>query len=275
MKQKIILSLFFATVFAISCKKYERVITLIHLPPLNDTATVLLKDIVREHLPAPYYHFVYDNNKYVTEISFASNLDVYRLQYDNKRLKRMLNINNNNHLEYTYNGNIVSLITEFSGITEQKRYEVFFDYNVNRQLRQVNWFRFINNGTVRKPYRKVLLTYNTDGNLHSLDDFFTDTTGELVLNTHKLYQDYDNGINVEDFSLLKNFFEPLLYLPSIRLQKNNPGTEIITEADNDFRVTYHYQYINGLPVVQSGTMTQTRGTNSGQSFDFFSSYNYY
>jgi len=274
MKQNLIL---FLLIMALgnSCTKYKQVIEPVPLPALNDTATILLKDIVSDNVPSPYYHFVYDSNKYVTEIHFASNLDIYKLEYDNKRLKRMLNINNNNRLEYTYTNNMVSLITEISGITGEKRYEVFFDYNSNNRLVQVNWFRFINNGATRRPYRRVMLTYYADGNLASTDDFHAEADGPLEWNSNKQYKDYDNGINVDDFSLLKNFFEPLFFLPSVRLQKNNARTEIITEIQNDFTINYHYEYHNGLPVTQEGTMTQTRGNGIGETFNFSIAYSYY
>lgn len=55
---------------AISCKKDCNT-----LPPpapgsLDDARTVLLKDVVLERLPSPYFHFIYDNQ----EIYFANRL---------------------------------------------------------------------------------------------------------------------------------------------------------------------------------------------------------
>src|SRR4051812_705167 len=71
--------------------------------PLDDTARVLLKDIVSSGLPSPYYHFVYDAGRYATQISFASNFDIYNLTYQDKRLIKMVNSNNGDTMNYTYN----------------------------------------------------------------------------------------------------------------------------------------------------------------------------
>ena len=274
MKRNLIGFILLVAVLAISCKKDNRVIEQPQLALPDDTAHVLLKDIVASAVPSPFYHFVYDG-KYVKEISFAKSYDVYRLQYENNRLIRMLNINNNDHLEYTYTNRRVSLITEFSGVTQQKLYECFFDYDNHDHLIQVRWFRFVNNNTVKKPYRKVVLTYYADDNLQSIDDYFTDNNGQFVFDSNKQFKEYDTGINVDDFGLLKNFFEPLLFLPSVKLQKNNPGTEIITTAENEYKVAYQYQYNNRLPIALQGTWIATKGTEKGQTVHFSTAYSYY
>ncbi|ULQ51992.1 hypothetical protein [Flavihumibacter fluvii] len=270
----IILLLIISTLLA-ACNKDRQSVEPVQFPVLSNVENILLKDIVRNRLPSPFYHFSYSDDSVVSEISFANNMDVYRLHYENKRLDQMLNIKNGNRLEYTYTGDRVSMITEFTGRTGFKRYECYFDYIPDNLLAQVQWFRFIDNGTVRKPYRKLMFTYYADGNLAGTDDFFAAANGEMQWHTHIQYKDYDDGINVDDFTLVKNFFEPLLFLPAIKLQKNNAATEILTTIKNDFIITYHYQYLNGLPVSQEGTMTQTRGLDSGKSSNFTSSFSYY
>ncbi len=242
---------------------------------LDDTARVRLKDIVSTNLPSPYYHFEYDNQKYVTRINFASGLDRYMLQYENKRVKRMINTINGNQLLYTYSNAKVSLITEFSGITREKLWEYFFAYNAANQLTEIRWIRYSNGGTTSHAYRRLTFAYHADGNLQSFTDFFADSNGQLQFSSTTKYLDYDAGVNVDDFSSFKNFFETLLYLPAVKLQKNNARTVLILGTDNDYKINYTYQYSNGLPVVKAARMQQTRGTGTGNTTNFSTTFIYY
>jgi hypothetical protein len=65
---------------------------------------------------------------------------------------------------------------------------------------------------------------------------------------------------VDDFSVLKKeFFSPYLFLPQVRLQKNNPGRQHIISAGNEFDIRYSYQYRDGLPVSKTAIVTEKRG----------------
>lgn len=209
MKRILFLSLSIIMLLVVSCKKDKQVIPLVTNPapvPVDDTAKVLLKDVTASSLPSPYFHFEYDSRKYVTKISFADNLDVYSLQYQNKRLAKMINIHNNNQVVYTYSDKKVSLITELSGITGAVTWKYYFDYNSSNQLVQVRWFRFENNGNDSVPYRKAILAYYADGNLANIDNFRESTNGVLTWSSKIQYIDYDTSTNVDDFSLFKDFF---------------------------------------------------------------------
>jgi len=278
MKRIILLCLSFMMLLAVSCKKDKQVIPPVTNPvplPVDDTAKVLLKDVTASRLPSPYFHFEYDNRKYVTKIGFADNLDVYNLHYQDKRLAKMINTQNNNQVIYTYSDKKVSLITELSGITGAVIWKYYFDYNNSNQLVQVRWLRFENNGNDSVPHRKAILAYYADGNLASIDNFRAGTNGQVTWSSKIQYRDYDTLTNVDDFSLFKDFFDTLLYLPAVKIQKHNHATEIITGTDNDYTITYRYQYNNGLPLSKKGTMVQTRGTGTGQTLSFSRQFSYY
>ncbi|MFT3911908.1 MAG: hypothetical protein QM737_20960 [Ferruginibacter sp.] len=245
----------------------------VHIP-LDDTARFLLKDIVNSGLPSPYYHFEYDNMKYVNKISFAANFDIYNVEYANKRVSKTTNPNNGHQQIYTYENGKVSLITESSVFNGQILWKYYFKYNVLNQLEQIKWQQF-RTPTDIVDYRKLILQYRADGNLAKTDDFMIDPNDHLIWSKTTEYKDYDNTLNVDDFALFKNFFESMLFVPGVKFQTNNHHTEVITGAQNDYRVTYTYQLTNGLPVRKNGNMVQTRGTNSGQSMNFTSQLSYY
>lgn len=243
------------------------------VPPLADTARVLLKDIVRSSLPSPYYHFVYDTARYASEISFASGLVTYKLTYENRRLVKMLNTINGNQMVYTYSNGKVSLITE-RNVNGTLRWQYRFEYNTLNQLTVMEWIEY-SNGVTGSPFKKMTMSYRPDGNLDKTERYFRGTNGQLEWTNTTEYKDYDNTINVDDFSIPKDFFESLLYLPQVKLQKNNHHTEISTGVQSDYKVTYTYQTVNGLPVTQNGVFVWTRGTNVGQTINISSQYTYY
>lgn len=205
-------------VAAIGCKKDDN--TTPPPPPvsLDDARTVLLKDVVVEKLPSPYFHFTYDNQKYVTQINFASGFSIYDVEYENKRVKKMTNIINGASILYTYSNNQVSEINEFSGITADKKLSYKLSYNTNKQLIQVLWFEFFSNSN-GDLYKKSELKYHPDGNLASMDHYHRTSPGQLSLEKRDEFSEYDNKTNVDDFYLLEDFFDTFLFLPQVKFQK--------------------------------------------------------
>ena len=248
---------------SIGCKKYEDPLPPEQPPvqlPVDDVRTVLLKDVNAQSLPGPYYHFVYDNFHYVKQISFASGFAVYDVEYENNRVKMMTNRVNDNIYLYHYSNNRVSEINEFSGAIINKTFSYRLSYNSLNQLSQVNWVFFSNNGR-QDTVKKEVLTYLPTGNLAAMDHYYSTEPGQpLEWASRDEFSDYDNKLNVDDFSVLKKeFFSPYLFLPQVRLQKNNPGRQHIISAGNEFDIRYSYQYQNGLPVSKTAIVTEKRG----------------
>lgn len=259
---------------SVSCKKnYNTPQPEPSLPP-DDVRTVLLKEVVAQSLSNPYFHFTYDNQQYVKEINFASGFTIYDVEYENKRVKKMTNTQNDNSILYSYSNNQVSEINEFSGRTGNKVFRYRFSYNINHQLTEVLWFEFSNN-TNGNLYKKAVLTYQADGNLTTIEYYYNISGTQLTLEKTDRFSNYDNKTNVDDFYLMKDFFDTYLFLPQVKLQKNNPLKHQITGSQNDYEISYTYEYQNNLPVKKTGLMKQTRGTNAGQSLQITNLFNYY
>jgi hypothetical protein len=273
MKKAIIASAILLTAF-IACRKNENTPSSPPYPPPDDARTVLLKEVVAPSLPSPYFHFTYDEQRYVKQINFASGFAIYNLEYENKRVKKITNIQNNNSLLYTYSNDQVVEINEFSGPTGNKIFSYRFSYNTVQQLTEIGWLEFSTNPNGHL-FKKALLGYYADGNLSTIESYYDITGGPLNLEKTDSFSDYDNKTNVDDFYLVKEFFDTYLFLPQVKLQKNNPLKHQITGVRNDYEITYTYDFQNGLPVRKTGMMQQTRGSGSGQTLQITNQFNYY
>ncbi|HEX3167771.1 MAG TPA: hypothetical protein VHQ93_15990, partial [Chitinophagaceae bacterium] len=91
------------------------------------------------------------------------------------------------------------------------------------------------------------------------------------------FEKYDNKINVDGFGLLHNeFFDHLVLLPGVQLQKNNPGKETRTGNAENYAVNYIYTYNEkNLPLTKKGNLTILTGNNAGQQFETNSVFSYY
>jgi hypothetical protein len=240
--------------------------------PVNDARTVLLKQVVAHNLPNPYFKYVYDAEKYVTEIGFASGLAVYTVAYEDKRVKKLTNIKNGHTMLYSYTNGRVSRIDELD-MANEKLFSYEPTYNINGKLTQVLWREF-EEDPAGHPFKKVLLSYHADGNLSQLETYYA-TGATMNLSITKQFSDYDNKTNVDDFYMMDEFFDTFLFLPQVKLQLNNPGKEKIIGAVSTFEINYQYEFSNHLPVKKSGTMVQTRGPNPGQSIQVGYQFTYY
>lgn len=244
-------------------------------PPPHDSGTKVgkLKDLVAEHLPSPFYHFDYTDKGITTDISFASGLLNYKLSYKNGKLDKMTNIFNRDVLFYYYNGSQVKFIRNIKP-NGRVVWNYSFEYNAGNQLTEVRWYRFNDAGTDSTLLRKSTLEYFADGNLSQYEDY-RNTTGPLEWSGRYEFSDYDGGTNVDDFSVLKDFFDNVLYLPGVRLQKNNPRKLFITSLVNDYDITYTWTYQNNLPVNKSSKFILLRGSGSKDPVIAGTTYSYY
>src|SRR5690348_17151580 len=73
-------------------------------PPPQPNA-VLLKDVVIERLPSPFYHFTYDASGRVSDVSYASGMDDFGVTYAGAKIKELTNtggIGNRDRIVYAY-----------------------------------------------------------------------------------------------------------------------------------------------------------------------------
>lgn len=239
----------------------------------DDARPVLLKEIVTKSLPNPYFHFTYDSLRYVKQISFAAGFSVYNVEYENRRVKKMINTTTGNFLLYSYRHGQVSEINEFSALTGDKIFSYCFSYNDDYQLTQVLWFDFAN-GDEGNLFKKSELTYHADGNLDIIDHYSV-SAGQVNWVKTIQFSGYDDKTNVDDFYLLGDFFDTFLFLPQVKLQQNNPARQLIASPGGDYEIVYTYCYENGLPVEKTGVSRLTsRESNGGlaQNIHLFSYY---
>ena len=245
-------------------------------PPPDDTKAVRLKDVQIDKLPSPYFLFTYNDSGYVTNLDFAKGFFTYQFQYENKRLVKMINTRDNDYLLYQYTDGRVTAIKHIDAVTEKPEWHYAFTYYANNQLKEIRWFAFEDNSKDSLLQRKVVLIYHADGNLAEFDEYLRNVNGEVVWSGTVEFKSYDQGINVDDFYLFKEFFDDVLFLPQVKLQKNNPKQIIMSGINNDFKIDYTYQYNNkNQPLTKSFNMLQTRGSDAGAHFTGTERFSYY
>src|SRR4030095_11756644 len=149
----------------IACRKHR---DLIPPPPPPPAATaVLVKDIVLDHLPSPYYHFEYDASKKVSFVSFASDFTRYNVLYSGGIISEMRNniLVNKDRLLYTYNssGQVEFIRYADSTGVVYKTVDLFYD---GPRLTRLDRARRMGTGFV---YEKTIrMSYYADGNLKDI-----------------------------------------------------------------------------------------------------------
>src|SRR4051794_2234379 len=246
-------------------------------PPPPKPAVVLLKEINIPNLPAPFYHFEYDAAADVTVASFASELRRYAVSYAGGRLNAMQNniVANQDRLAYTYDD--ASRVREVryvdaAGVVFTK---LHFDYDGQR-LVALQRERILNGVVI--PDKTMSFAYDARGNVseviehHPLIAGVQDETTVL-----DRYEQYDTGINVDAFSLIHTeFFDHLVLLPTVQMQKGNPGRVTRTGDGLNYRVDYTYTYDGqNRPLTKHGEGTIMNGQDTGNSFRTNSLFSYY
>ena len=234
---------------------------------------ILLKDIEAERLPAPYYHFTYDESGRVTSAAFASGLRTYRVDYDGDRITDMATtfIANNDSLQYGYDdAGRVTLIKYLRG--GQIRAVVFFEYSGTRLTRVERDVRVSAGYIIDKT---VTLSYDAASNLRQLVDHRPAIDGlQSESTTIDTFEDYDDGVNVDDFALLHDdFFDELFLLPDVKLQHGNPRLVTRSGDGPNFITQYTYVYdVLGRPVSKTASVTEPAIDFSGT---FLTTFTYY
>jgi hypothetical protein len=278
------------TVILLSCKKgsYDQPYSPPPDPP-TDTTTgpttdppapaefVPLKNIVIPNLPSPYYHFEYDTTGKIILASFASGLNTYNAVYNENRIVEMQNNTGASpgRLRYFFdNEGRISFINyiNLAGIIE---IQYAFSYN-GKSLIKLERRRRLNDSLILN--KTITMSYYADSNLEKITYHHPKIEGfQDEASITDRFEQYDDKTNVDDFDLLHNdFFDQLVLLPGLKLQKNNPVKETQTGDGDNFIVNYIYTYNDkGLPLTKTGEATITNGTSAGQKFQTNSLYSYY
>jgi hypothetical protein len=236
---------------------------------------VLLKEIIQEKLPSPAYHFIYDRKGKVRKIELSSGLISYDVVYEGQQLARLENKKHQSGLQYYYDGNRVRSIRHFKGVAENVDAVYHLEYHFNGLLKSLSSFEYINDDRDSILTRNFHFSYQDDGNLAGVEEKRIGTDGELIFAKSMMYAEYDEGRNIEGTGILRDFIDDLLYLPEITLQKNNPVVVKMVTGGNKFLIRNHFQYQGKLPVLKMSKLTQTGGSDMGDSFTFVTRYTYY
>lgn len=281
MRYKFLVIILSAIVF-FSCKK-ERVNIETPSPPDTPTeeppvAPVFLKDIVIDNLPAPYYHVEYDATGKSSVVSFAGRFHSYNVEYIDDKINSLKNTgaSNSDQVRYFYDNNGRVILMTFEDFTGTIYIKVHLTYN-DRKLVKLERERKLGAEFI---FNKVLkMSYYADGNLKDLDYFFpaTPINGQVEQRYADHFEQYDNKINVDGFDLLHSeFFDHLILLPGVVLQKNNPAKITRTGDGDNSETRYVYNYNDkNLPLSKTGEVKFQSGTNAGQVFTVGSVFTYY
>jgi hypothetical protein len=260
-----------------SCKKEKEPVTPPHsVPEEPPIAVALLKDITIPNLPSPYYHFEYTASGTASFASFASGFNQYNLVYSNGRIHQMRNniVVNKDTIQYLYDNadrvDRINYIAEGGNVYVK----ISLAYDAQKLIKIDREKKLGNNFILDKT---MTMSYHADGNLKDLTYHYFPFNGsaEHIFTDH--FDQYDSKVNVDAFGLLHNeFFDHLVLLPGVQLQKNNPLKESRTGDAANYNITYTYTYNDkNHPVNKKGDLVFTTGTDTGKRFQTNSFYSYY
>jgi len=259
----------------VACKKENNGDPINTQPP--PAPKVLLKEMVVESLPSPYYHFDYNSAGQIMLASFASGLDIYNVTYVNGRISEMKNSGpaNFDTIQYTYDNSGRVILVNYVDFNGKTRIRVVFNYDGNKLIglnRKLN----INNNFV--PDKSMTFTYYPDGNLSELTQHrFAVGGGQTNATYSDKFEQYDNKLNADGFSLIHDdFFDNLILLPDVQLQINNPGKVTQSGDGVNYTEVYTYEYNEkNLPITKNGQLTLLNGADAGHVISTRSTFTYY
>lgn len=239
---------------------------------------ILLKDITIPNLPSPYYHFEYNNDSLVTKADFASGYTNYDVLYNGSRISEMRNniIVNHDTLRYSYDNTGKITLIKFINTANIIYRLVFFKYNGDF-IREIEWDQREGN-TGYFIDRTLSFTFYPDGNVKTITEHRPPAAGVDDYISEKTFEQYDDKINVDDFSLVHDgIHDHLFLLQGFRLQKNNPKKEMLSVNGTAFyTIDYTYTYNNdNTPLNKAGDFLYLSGQYAGQRFQTNSFYSYY
>jgi len=226
------------------------------------------------NLPSPYYRFEYDSAGKVTFASFASDLRTYEVQYEDDRIARMVSTRfSREELEYSYDetGKVrtITYSDSFGVVYVQIHLSYFGDrlVRLERERRVGEFFQFD---------KRLSFAYDIDGNLLELTDERLPFPGQTEAKFVDRYEQYDEGINVDGFSLIHNeFFDHLVLLPGVRFQIGNPRAVTRTGSGINYHIDYTYTYdSNNRPITKHGEGILLQGSGTGERFETNASFRY-
>ena len=248
------------------------------VPPDVPVKHVLLKDIIIPHLPSPYYHFEYNTDSLVTKADFASGYTIYDVFYNKNKISEMRDniLINHDTLRYLYDNVGKLAVIKFINDANVVYRHATFAYNGNL-IKEIEWDHKAGNIDFFID-RTLTFTFYPDGNVKTIIDHRLPFSGSPEQTNITMFEQYDEKINVDDFSLVHDgIHDHLFLLQGFRLQKNNPGKETFSvNGVSLYTVDYTYAYnTDNTPSRKTGAFVYTSGPDTGKKFETNSIYTYY
>lgn len=238
---------------------------------------ILVKDITLPGLPSPYYHLEYNADSTVSKVDFASGYTIYDVLYNGNKIAEMRNniFVNHDTLRYIYDGTgKLTMINFINGSNVIYRHAIFI-YNAG-QVKEIEWSHKQRNAAGFVADRTLTFTYYPDGNVKAILQRRIISAMSYLTSSWQFDQ-YDDKINVEDFSLAHDgIHDHLFLLQGFRLQRNNPRKETYSEGETVYTVEYNYTYnSDDTPSLKAGSLLYTAGPNTGKRLQISTIYTYY
>ena len=246
-------------------------------PPPPPPAAVQLQDVVVPNLPSPFYHFEYDSAGRVSHASFASEFFSYKVVYANGRISALLNdaVGNQDKLAYSYDQSGHAVEIDYSHPNGVTYVRVALSYDGAR-LTRLDRRRLIGADFVLDKSQSF--SYGPSGNLSEITVHRPAIPGtQDETTTFDRFSEYDSNVNVDSFSLIHDeFFDHLILLPGVQLQKGNPAKETFTGDGQNYTWDYSYVYdAKNRPIAKNGVLRYTNGPDAGKTFQTQSAFTYY
>ena len=182
---------------------------------------------------------------------------------------------NHDRLKYAYDESGRVSAIRFVEATGRIVGALIFSYE-GAKLTGIERVRLFDSGFITD--KTMSLSYYPDGNLLELTEHHPPIDGQQTeATTVDRFEQYDDKINVDGFGLIHSeFFEHLVLLPGVRLQRSNPRRQIHSGDGINFSVDYDYRYDEeNRPLTKTGEVIVTNGANAGQRFQTHALFSYY
>lgn len=235
-------------------------------PPPPPGVDVRLTDMVIANLPSPFYRFEYDGMGNVAFVDYASGLQQYEILYQGGRISAMQALGPfGDRLTYFYDEAGKTRLVTYSDAADSVFVRISLAFEGERLI-LLERERLIE-GSFRLD-KRMSFRYHADGNLAELTDQRLPVGDQTAATFIDRFEQYDAGINVDGFSLIHNeFFDHLVLLPDVRLQRTNPAAVTRTGSGDNYHVDYTYTYDDAnRPLTKRGDVLFLSGPNAGRRF---------
>jgi hypothetical protein len=203
---------------------------------------------------------------------------MYDVLYSGGRISEMRDniFVNHDTLRYSYDPTGKVTVIKFIDDANVVYRHALFTYAGNL-LKEIKWDRKRSDGSFFAD-RILSFSFYADGNVKTITEHRPPVPGVEDYTSVRTFEQYDDKINVDDFSLIHDGIHDHLFLPQgFRVQKNNPKKEMLSVNGADlYTIDYTYTYNrDNTPSNKAGNLLYLSGQYTGQRFQTHTFYTYY